>query len=230
MKNLQLSDQLSEREAAGAKDVTRRIITKVGPDFGRARLNGWDGKIATFGDSIPDDPVPIKVRARYLEGDVVYLGESLVKRDGLEKRDDFRVAKYRRDLGPVLADDGFAVVWRWQVKTLPARYCPAVHARRFGRIVSVRPEQLTELDAAEARREGFPLPGIQPAKLTVTDAGKSTTSDAQIMFVCPLVAMVAYWRGLHGSKWDPQTWVWRIEWKSITRAEAFEAEAERLAG
>jgi len=225
VKNLQLSDQMSEREAADAKDVTRRLITKVGPDFARARYIAWDGKIATFGDSIPDDPVPIRVRSRYVEGDVVYLGEALAKGEAL--------ATYRRDGEPVCTSDRSGVLWGrlwvWQRNVLPARFCPALYARRFGRIVSVRPEQLTKLTEAEARREGFPLPGIQPTKLTVTEGGKSTTSDAQTVFINPMMAMVAYWRGLHGGYWDGQTWVWRIEFESLEREEAFRLEAERKA-
>jgi hypothetical protein len=136
---------------------------------------------------------------KYRVGDVVAFGEALTV-------DAVGLTVYARDNGSVREVDAphRYVSWKWKPAKLAGMYCPAWAARRFGRIVSVEPreEVVAYLSTREVRLEGF--------------------RDRQEM--CEL------WVRMHGaSSWWEMLTLWRIRFESISREEAFAADARRKA-
>lgn len=129
MKNLPLSDDMSEREWQDLKTVTRRL----------ARYSRKNREVFAA--------------PRYRPGDVVYFGEALVRPEGAPG------TRYRRSVQIAARDSMNRMIpWQWKVTVLAPRFCPERAARRFGRITSVRIEPLSGIRRrGERKREGFPL-------------------------------------------------------------------------
>jgi hypothetical protein len=195
---------MSLAEARGLKIVTRRVVPFGDP--ARAVLLGTESGVATFGDSIPDDPVPIEVKSRWRPGNVVYFGEALAKSD-----DMVPLVQYRRD-GQYCCDvdSGDPMEWTWKVSTLAARYCPARCARRYGRIFSATVERLHDITNTEAFKEG---------------AKPHQSANDPFLYGFRLL-----WDEINGARglgWDLNPWVWRVQWVSILQQDAIRAEAKR---
>jgi hypothetical protein len=80
--------------------------------------------------------------------------------------------------------------WPWKVKVIPARYCPTWAVRHHRRLVSVRPERLSQVTDAEAVREGIARLGWEPTR----------------------EAFLRGFRQMHGLVEDADPWVERREW------------------
>lgn len=225
MKNLPFSGDMATARAEGRKDITRRVIPFEDP--GGAWLAKCEDGIATFGSMVPqDDPLPLEVKCRWRPGDVVFHGEPLAQRLEQVGRRVRVFASYQRDRelvkGPGLVD------WRWKPKALAARYCPAVCARLFSLIVSVRAERLHEITEEDARREGVTVArfrdtgGVWVPVLTPyrPREGRLTSAHAYRATFANL------WdeKNCERAPWSSNPWVWRIELQELSREEAFEAE------
>jgi hypothetical protein len=155
--------------AADEKTVTRRIIApklgkNVHPAHGwrsRARVDGTNEHgylhipIVWVGTPIAEDTWD-RVNMRAAPGDIMDVCEALVPRyhggligdNTIHYRADGREWEHPEDFTPPR-------VWRWKVSVLPARYCPAWAVRHQRRLISVRPERLSDVTDAEAVLEGI---------------------------------------------------------------------------
>lgn len=187
---------------AGRKTVTRRIV-RGGPDFhGRARLLGVDGAVATFGDELPDDPVPLRVRSPYGEpGDRLWVRETWAPFE--RERGQCAVAYFAS------CEDGSfdyvtseGVIERLAIK----RWKPSIHMPRWAsrlelEVLDVRVERLHDIDEEDARREGVEhcaLHGERPC-----DAYRAR--------------FTSLWDTINGDRapWSSNPWVWRVEFRRL---------------
>lgn len=225
MKNLAFSDPMSAAEAEGRKTISRRVIPFSDPSA--ASLMSWNGRVATFAAvALQDDPVPLEVRSRYVFGEPVYFGEALVA-------GPVGTTKYRRD-GATVHDwaepiaPGSACRWRWQRNVLAPRFCPQACARRFGRIVDVRPERLHAITEQDAKLEGVtPFP-YDPEGDCWTAAHPSKKHLTAFEY---LWGEINGWQGAPGARapYPTDPWVFRLAWVSISRDDAMELDRERKA-
>lgn len=75
---------------ADKKTETRRIVKGTKLFHERAALLSFKDGVATFGDSIPDDPVPITVKARCSAGDTLWVRETFAILTGNGHRTVYR--------------------------------------------------------------------------------------------------------------------------------------------
>lgn len=146
------------------KTVTRRLFKLPRIPAGDVYPPDWAEHAWTPGAE--DDPhlvVPVvhdgrpnllSVPCRAAPGDIMDVCEALVP---MEARDHHPVefVSYRADDEAPVDADGFVIDWPWKVRTLPARYCPAWAVRHHRRLISVRPERLSDVTDAEAVLEGI---------------------------------------------------------------------------
>lgn len=132
-------------------------------------------------------------------GDVVYHGETLVRSAG--------IARYRRD--DVAVQDLFSepgvdkvLAWRWQVRVLPARYCPERCARMFSVIRSVRAEPLQEITEEDAIAEGVAEWLSETDELVARQYGEPHR-----------VAFAMLWDSLNAQRapWDANPLIYRVD-------------------
>lgn len=174
-------DPLVRAIAAGDKLVTRRLIKLPRLPDGDSYPADWaEHAWAVVNEDDPHLVVPaihggrpnlLSVPMRAAPGDVMDVCEALVPEQPTESA-PFEWASYRSDGWPVLRHTGNVVVevgaptalslaqwecvaWPWKVRTLPARYCPAWAIRHHRRLISVRPERLSDVTDAEAVLEGI---------------------------------------------------------------------------
>lgn len=206
MKNLPLSDPMSEAEARKRKDISRRVIPFADVKIDSVRLLSHAHGIAFF-ECVWWPGLVRAVKCRWRPGDVVYFGETLVKSD-----DGVPLVQYRRDMAYcVERESKDTMEWGWKNKTLASRFCPARCARRYGRIVSAEPRRLHEISVNDARREG-----VQPSAVD------------QATNIPHLHAFMTLWDAINaerGFPWRKNPWVWRIEWDRLKPDDALLIEA-----
>jgi hypothetical protein len=148
-------DELVLAIAADGKTVTRRLIKR---EHQPAAGNVWHACLCREID--PADTPCLVCEARFdikaRPGDIMDVCEALVPRyhggligdNTIHYRADGREWEHPEDFTPPR-------VWRWKVSVLPARYCPAWAVRHQRRLISVRPERLSDVTDAEAVLEGI---------------------------------------------------------------------------
>lgn len=216
----------------GRKTVTRRVMKRFDDDPGRPQLLRWDPVhgVATFGDSIPDDPCPVDVECSYgAEGDGLYVREAWrtgTSFDGDSPAEIRRKAvdvsysnawaplKYEADghmVGVGFLGD-FGGEW--------GRLRQGMHIlREFSRIdleiVNVRPERLHEITEEDAKAEGVqPLEHVSPRQPL---AGEGIPTEPQPH----RIAFGSLWDEINGDRkdgiyrWIRNVWLWRIEFGRI---------------
>lgn len=195
-----------------SKTQTRRVIAGRGPYFhSRSELLSVRDGVATFGDSIPDDPVPITVRCPYgPEGTRLWVREDhqFLKRDG------------RRVLVRYLADGAE----RWVTLTereeakldarrseltrpQPGRFMYRSCSRILIPLVEIRLERLQDISEEDARREG-----VDPVEWSEDHGGNPGD------FMSYREGFREVWDRLNaerGYPWDQNDWVWVVRWNDV---------------
>ncbi len=125
---------------AGRKTVTRRPVKQL-PDPEAAALLDLTADVATFGHSIPDDPVPLTIRCPYGAP-----GDRLWVREAFRRFDNGRVV-FRASLPEGSLDCRFKP-WK------PGIHLPWQLHRVDLEVTGVRVERLHAITAEDAAREG----------------------------------------------------------------------------
>ncbi len=126
---------------AGTKTMTRRPIEQLTDPDAAVLLEQHLG-VATFGHSIPDDPVPLELRCRYLPGDRLWVKESF-------RRLAFDKVVYRASLPRGSLDCHFKP---WSSPL----YLPRELSRITLEVEAVRAERLHAITEESAKAEGVP--------------------------------------------------------------------------
>lgn len=239
MKNMPLSDELATARAERRKDVTRRLIgapkcarvhgreplpDRHRFDKGTGCLRFWyGGGDLGKGDR---DAVCARVYPRYLPGDIVYHGETLVA--VFSDVHPGGLAHYRRDDRVVaLSVESGPVRWCWQRQILPSRFCPLKCARLFSRVVGVRAERLHEITEEDAKREG-----MRRSIGGMWCGAPHRVHGAPKQWNTAVYAFTDIWQHLNGKRAPAASnpWIWRYELSEpLSRAEALRLEAARKA-
>lgn len=214
----------------GLKDVTRRLIPMQDPS--RARLLSCVDGVAMFGDTIPDDPVPLRVQCRYGKpGDRLWIRESFFCNLKDHPPDDYPIIHYRADMSEHYTD-GRTVSPRYGTSVHRGPWKPSIHMPRWAsrillEVVSVRVERLQDITAAEVRREGIELPvsthDCPPGKghpcVRVLDnpfekRGPLSDWTEDDFWRCEFACT---WEAINGkrSPWRRNDWVWRVEFRRL---------------
>lgn len=194
--------KLQTRRTRGLEAFTNRgQLLGYGSEKGR-----WG---ARFGDSIPDDPVPIHVPCPYGKaGDKLYVREGVrqvtesmlldqVANDYYDpkplKRQHGAAAEYIADGEPAPIDH-----WTWKNKALPAIHMP-FGVRRFElELTQVRVERVQAINEADAQAEG-----LEPRGRGWAWPGEKRA------FATAVEAYRAGWEWLNGeASWAQNPWVW----------------------
>lgn len=186
-------DPLVRAIAADEKTVTRRLIHPQPtepilwyPAYEHKRGLAYDGE-AHFRKGWAAD------FARCKPGDIMDVCEALVPvtlgayMDGPDPCEGGDVIAYRAD---GFIPWGGRSNWPWKVRVLPARYCPTGCVRHHRRLISVRPERLSEVTDAEAVLEGIRYLGWPETR----------------------EGFLTGFRALHKLAADADSWVERREW------------------
>jgi len=127
----------------GRKTQTRRIVKGTPLFHQRAALLSFKNGVATFGDSIPDDPVPLTVKARWSAGDTLWVRETFAILTGNGHRTVYRAAgeePRNEPLGPM----------RWT----PSIFMRQSQSRIRLEVERVRIERLQDISISDALAEG----------------------------------------------------------------------------
>ena len=226
--------ELVRKILSGEKTQTRRTVKQVlcegegGP--GRARLLRFENGIATFGDSIPDDPCPIEVKCPWGgPGEVVWVRETWrpIARGTTEAYDpreglllDIQ-GNSNCEYGVQYRADG-AVRWHSKTRVLTPntshhlhirgatekdQWKPSIHMPRWAcrlelPLCDVRCERLQDIAEADALAEGTHLARIQDAR----DPTRGPLIDG----------FANAWDRINGERasWVSNPWVWVLVWKA----------------
>ena len=173
----------------GRKTVTRR--TRGLLDFtDRGRLISCRDGVAAFGDSIPDDPVPIDVRCPYGKpGDLLWVRETLIRGDGGH-------IKYAADDSLIPHSQ-----WQWKRPSVPSIHMPRWASRITLKVESVRVERLQDITEADARAEGAERGRPADAPVNVTQTYRD--------------GFLSLWDHINGKRapWKSNPWVWSITFR-----------------
>lgn len=195
---------------AGAKTQTRRIV-RLGSSEGHARsrlLKVEDGFV-WFGDSIPDDPVPIRVRMRYRPGDRLWVRERMrvIGRGPVTRRADMIRVRYEADG----AESGL-LPYPERLRGDPVigkclSYGGHREASRITlEVTDVRVERLQDISEQDARAEGVGLLGrsIGADQPFIDDSGRTHGTHPYTLAFAVLWDTLNYDRGFG---WVENPWV-----------------------
>lgn len=214
----------------GKKTVTRRIIRQLAckgeGGWSRPQLLRMDATrgFAVFGDSIPDDPVPLRVRCIYgAEGERLWVRETWAPmcrvadpwchcEDADMERNHY--TEYRADTGTVHPgdwpeDEGGEFVPRWR----PSIHMPRERCRLRLTTIELRAERLQGIDDADALAEGVEL----------YDARRQHHRFlGRDCFTSPREAFQWGWDQINQKRasWEENPWVWRLAFEEFARAAA----------
>lgn len=204
---------------AGKKTQTRRLVFP-GPDPGRGLLHSFVEGLATFGDSIPDDPVPLTKRCPYEPGDRLWVRETWAPADhlviGTTDCDPPHWVWYRA--GDVVLNQDGAVADRYAWPPRPKRwhsprFMHRVCARLWLEVTEVRVEPLQAITEEDARAEGVPV-GVPVHGCLVRD-GKA--EPATVHFFNARDSFAHLWSAINGKRapWKKNPWVWVVGFRRI---------------
>jgi hypothetical protein len=193
------------------KTQTRRLVFTKTPTLGRGHLYSFKDGVATFGDDIPDDPVPVEERCRYgVPGDRIWVRETFASFSG-----PGAIAR-PRDATYVVLQDGTQVYRDGErfppLKKYAAgawdhiRWRPSIHMPRWASritlaVESVRVERLRDISEEDAKAEG-----VEPA---VPVEWPTAAPDYCAGFE-------RLWREINGAEsWDANPWVWVIGFSRV---------------
>lgn len=184
---------------AGRKTVTRRILHFPDPD--RPQLRLWDPVhgVATFGDSIPDDPCPLDKACPYgAEGDTLYVRECFVLPARWNDHSPTEAVQLSRAEGTVLlpmypATENPKCTYDG-ARSRPSIHLPRVLSRVVLDLLEVRPERLHQIDEDDAVAEGV---GSRDEFAGLWDSLNATRFDG-------------------AASWSKNPWVWRLEFPPYT--------------
>jgi hypothetical protein len=180
------------------KMQTRRVIRQVlcegegGSD--RVRLLRFEGGIATFGDSIPDDPCPIEVKCPYgVPGDELWVRET-----------------WRQGQTATIAS-GVHYLADEDEPPAPGCWRPSIHMPRWAcrielPLCDVRCERLLDISEADAKAEGVePM----PEAIEIHDGRQVPCGPYRAGFGWK-------WNGINRKRatWSSNPWVWVLVWKA----------------
>lgn len=203
---------------AGHKTKTRRLACD-----GRGELVSFDGQVAMFQDSIPDDPAAKLVRNRYgAAGDTLWVRENFALVPSCVADDEAR-AIYQADGEP-------AVATKWK----PSIHMPRWASRISLEVTDVRVERLQDITEEDALAEGF-----EPSYFQEGWSCMDTEGRAFDVFVEPdeerrkdLVAVVHQprkvlssarerfrqaWQEINGKRasWGSNPWCWVVSFRRV---------------
>lgn len=204
----------------GRKTQTRRIACSA-----RGELLRFNDRVAVFGDSIPDDPVPVERRNRYgAPGERLWVKETFQIESNRGIDDSTAYPPRFNDGRPVRWHDGVAEGRWWQQphyrateaehdlvdyeeedddgNDKPLGWKPSIFMPRWAsridlEITGVRVERLQDISEDDAHAEG--VPDI-----------RESASCARLRFSFP-------WDTINGERasWAANPWVWVIEFKRV---------------
>jgi hypothetical protein len=199
----------------GRKVVTRRIV-KPQPVLTKDAGFAWKGGV--YGKRTNGEPFTDTMKCPYgVPGDVLWVKESWWPRTGDKRRSEV-LWKATDEAGMI-----FGTAWR------SSRFMPRWASRITLTVVNRRIERVQDLTDAEAKLEGFPIPGPQTNRLTVTDklTGKVKRSIGEAYFFDAKSNFVATWQALNAKRGYPYSsnpFVWRVEFRV---AEVYKRPEER---
>jgi hypothetical protein len=217
-KSLPFSNPLVPKVMSGEKTQTRRLrgLDSLNRDPGRGWFLGMEDEFAVISDSIPDDPVPIRIRCPYGKvGSKLWVKEQL-RGDGKPGNRRAGIVRYGADgemvlvcssCGSARCENGglcpsarMDVVWDWKPKVLGAMYCPRWASRIALEITDLRVEHLQEITIEDAWAEGFAWRG-------------EPTDYAQ----AHVETFFGAWDALNRKKAPVASnpWVWVVEFKRV---------------
>jgi hypothetical protein len=131
---------------AGRKTVTRRIV-RIG-DHARAQFGSLRNGVASFHDSIPDDPCPIEVKCPYgVAGDKLWVREMWRT---IGEVPTSECSGPRDILFAASASETQLAIHKWR----PSIHLPRWASRIDLQVRSVRVERLRDITEKEAKSEG----------------------------------------------------------------------------
>lgn len=132
----------------------------------------------------------------YAVGQLLWIREALMPGEwGIHPR----VVTYQSDNAPVLDGYGVGRWWHWKRDKLPAIFCPRWACRYYARVVSVRPERLQDISAADAIAEGA-LVGTKYSQAPECSGGKALSFHEE------------WWDSMHnkaGTRSEDNPLIWR---------------------
>lgn len=197
---------------AGKKTVTRRPVKQFAdPDV--ATLLSQSRGVATFGHAIPDDPVPIDVRCRYLPGDRLWVKETWAAQHDFDAYPPGEIPSPKARLHYAATEPLGGLMKRTPL------YMPRWASRITLEVLTVRVERLHEITEADAQREGVtrdnePCDHVRRSCEEIGCLGPGYRST-----YCNL------WRAMHGydkgpAAWKRNPWVWVISfWSTKARSQ-----------
>lgn len=208
---------------AGAKTVTRRVVTDVRgigrvTEFQPSDTPGYDwimrNKRMLWNDLETSE---LLARCPYGEpGDRLWVRETWRTEEGEGGEEGIR---FRADDTFVPIERTQEAIDRWIESDDPDHghdWRPSIFMRRWAcrlllEVVSVRIERLQEITEDDARAEGAPIGDLIPAVVN-GERGKVIIFD-------PVKAFQVLWESINGERpgcsWAANPWVWRVEFRRI---------------
>lgn len=213
---------------AGRKTQTRRPVKRFADDPGAAMLLSMKGAVATFGHSIPDDPVPVEVTCPYgAPSDLLWVRETWCPLDGPHHftdpslpRDHLsdRYGTARRNGAAYRAEtdaDGERCRQELGYKWKPAIHMPRWASRLLLEVEAVRAERLDDISEADARAEGMHFDGLwwhgAPHHIKGTPRCLPSARDA----------LLDRWDTMYaGGPWERarNPWIWVVTFRRVEAA------------
>jgi hypothetical protein len=192
----------------GTKTQTRRLrgLDDINKDPDRARLLSFKDGIATFGDSLPDDPVPIEVKCPFgVPGDRLWVRETWAPHADEEeaarnwtKDVPFTSSGHQKPEVFYRADGGDPFTNNWR----PSIFMPRWASRITLELTEVRVQRLQDISEEDAIAEGIE---------SNLDDGMRYYGPLNGGHVDPRVAYQWLWKDINGdSSWDANPWVWAL--------------------
>ena len=155
---------------AGRKTQSRRIACS-----GRGELGSFRDGVATFWDSIPDDPAPCRVRCRYgAPGDVLWVKETWAPVDfldlGYELKEPVAIGYRATETAISYQRDNVHELdvrhWGWDlIRWRSPIFMPRWASRLELDVLEVRVERLQKCSEADAEAEGVaPFEVLEPGE------------------------------------------------------------------
>lgn len=211
MKGILFKPEMVKANNEGRKTVTRRLAglkeINLNPDKW-LKPPVYDFGYHAWSFFTPDSKV-VWIKPRYHVGEVVYVKEAWAVDALWDDRKPSEIDPHASVWYPTNADLMNMPLWVGKLRT--PMFLREIHARTFLEIVDVRPERLQEITDEDAIKEGVILKASIVTGNLVTEP---TYRDSYAML----------WDSINKPPydWSGNPWVWRIEFKRVTREVANE--------